>query len=161
MVRHAFDELILAVSRFVAILPIYYAELTKPLPERYIHSDIKTEKGELVIMTFVPYLLKLFDDPGVTSFDGDTTFKGIEGKLNEWELTIFAKVVQRGSFLVSISQTNKWSHSLSAASILRAYINGASTDFFELLFDELQRIKLMVTGKPIPSRDSFEAEICL
>ncbi|KAJ6531496.1 hypothetical protein DFH09DRAFT_1370506 [Mycena vulgaris] len=115
-----------------AILPIYYAELTKPFPERYIHGYIKTDKGELVIVTFVPYLLKLLDDPGVISFDGDTTFKGIEGKVNEWELTISAKVVQR------------------AASVLRAYINGASADFFELLFDELQHIKLMVTGKPIP-----------
>lgn len=37
-----------------------------------------------------------------------------------------------------------------AASILRAYINGASADFFELLFDELQRQKLVVTGKPLP-----------
>ncbi|KAJ6628521.1 hypothetical protein B0H10DRAFT_2428806 [Mycena sp. CBHHK59/15] len=100
-----------------AIEPMFHADLMKPLPERYIHS-----------------YLKLLDDPGVTSFDGDTTFKGIEGKLNEWELTIFAKVVQR------------------AASILRAYINRASTDFFELLFDELQHVKLMVTGKPIPLR---------
>ncbi|KAJ6574171.1 hypothetical protein B0H19DRAFT_1253912 [Mycena capillaripes] len=115
-----------------AIYPIYRAELTKPLPERYIHSYIETPKGEKIIVTFVPYLLKLLDDPGVTSFDGDTTFKGIEGKLNEWELTIFAKVVQR------------------AVSLLRAYVNGASADFFELLFDELQRTKLEVTGKPIP-----------
>ncbi|KAJ7208565.1 hypothetical protein GGX14DRAFT_317925, partial [Mycena pura] len=104
-----------------AIRPIFHAELTKPLPERYIHSFIETEKGEKIIVTFVPYLLKLLDDPGVTSFDGDATYKGIEGKLNEWELTIFAKVVQRGS-----------------------------TDFFEALFDELQHVKLMVTGKPIP-----------
>ncbi|KAJ7206565.1 hypothetical protein GGX14DRAFT_367059, partial [Mycena pura] len=115
-----------------AIRPIFHAELTKPLPERYIHSFIETEKGEKIIVTFVPYLLKLLDDPGVTSFDGDATYKGIEGKLNEWELTIFAKVVQR------------------APSLLRAYIDGASTDFFEALFDELQHVKLMVTGKPIP-----------
>ncbi|KAJ7653606.1 hypothetical protein DFH06DRAFT_1417176 [Mycena polygramma] len=115
-----------------AIRPIFHAELTKPLPERYIHSYVETKKGEKIIVTFVPYLLKLLDDPGVTSFDGDATYKGIEGKLNEWELSIFAKVVQR------------------AASILRAYIDGASTDFFEALFDELQRVKLMVTAKPIP-----------
>ncbi|KAJ6543188.1 hypothetical protein B0H10DRAFT_1854484 [Mycena sp. CBHHK59/15] len=101
---------------------MYKAEiLTKPLPERYIHSYIETKKGEIIILTFVPYLLKLLDDPGVTSFDGDTTYKGIEGKLNEWELTIFAKVVQRGF-----------------------------ADFFEILFDELQRIKREVTGKPLP-----------
>jgi hypothetical protein len=71
--------------------------LTKPLPERYIHSYITTQKGEIIILTFVPYLLKLLDDPGVTSFDGDTTYGGIDGKVNEWELTIFAKLVQRGT----------------------------------------------------------------
>ncbi|KAJ7622550.1 hypothetical protein B0H17DRAFT_1151676, partial [Mycena rosella] len=102
-----------------AIRLMYHAEkLTKPLPERYIHSYIETNKGEIIILTFVPYLLKLLDDPGVTSFDGDTTYKGIESKLNEWELSLFAKVVQR--------------------------------DFFEILFDELQRIKREVTGKPLP-----------
>ncbi|KAJ7835870.1 hypothetical protein B0H13DRAFT_1913361 [Mycena leptocephala] len=91
-----------------------------------------TRKGENIIITFVPYLLMLLDDPGVTSFDGDTTFKGVEGKLNEWEVTVFAKVVQR------------------AASCVRAYITGASADFFEAFFDELQRVKLNVTGKPLP-----------
>ncbi|KAJ6615770.1 hypothetical protein B0H10DRAFT_1949652 [Mycena sp. CBHHK59/15] len=65
-----------------AIEPMFHADLTKPLPERYIHSYLKMGDG--------------------------------------------------------------------AASILRAYINRASTDFFELLFDELQHVKLMVTGKPIP-----------
>ncbi|KAJ6556693.1 hypothetical protein B0H10DRAFT_2241174 [Mycena sp. CBHHK59/15] len=114
-----------------AIRPMFYEELRKPLPERYIHGYIETDKGELIIVTFVPYLLKLLDDPGVTSFDGDTTFKGIEGEVNEWELTIFAKVVQR------------------AVSVVRTYITGASTDFFERLYDELQRVKLMVTGKPL------------
>ncbi|KAJ6572631.1 hypothetical protein B0H10DRAFT_2237462 [Mycena sp. CBHHK59/15] len=79
-----------------AIYLMYKAEiLTKPLPEQYIHSYIEMKKGEIIILTCVPYLLKLLDDPRVTSFDGDTTYKGIEGKLNEWELTIFAKVVQR------------------------------------------------------------------
>ncbi|KAJ6573305.1 hypothetical protein B0H10DRAFT_1964125 [Mycena sp. CBHHK59/15] len=114
-----------------AIRPMFYEELRKSLPERYIHGYIETDQGELIIVTFVPYLLKLLDDPGVTSFDGDTTFKGIEGEVNEWELTIFAKVVQR------------------AVSVVRTYITGASTDFFERLYDELQRVKLMVTGKPL------------
>ncbi|KAF7372724.1 hypothetical protein MSAN_00477700 [Mycena sanguinolenta] len=113
-----------------ALLPIYHAESIKLPDERYIQSYLKLGDGDIIIVTFIPYLFKLLDDPGVTSFDGDTTFKGIEGKLNEWELTIFAKMVQR------------------AASLLRAYVNRASTDFFEALFDELQRLKLALTGKP-------------
>ncbi|KAK6996359.1 hypothetical protein R3P38DRAFT_2800060 [Favolaschia claudopus] len=59
---------------------------------------------------------------------------GARPRLNEWELTIFAKVVQR----------------VTAASLVRGYISGASADFFEHLFDELQRMKLMFTGRPIP-----------
>lgn len=94
-------EIMSICSHFEAIYLMYRAEkLTKPLPELYIHSYIETKKGEIIILTFVPYLLKL-DDSGVNSFDGDTTYKGIEGKLNEWELTIFAKMVQRGSCLYS------------------------------------------------------------
>ncbi|KAJ7689326.1 hypothetical protein B0H17DRAFT_640822 [Mycena rosella] len=118
-------------SFFAAVFPIYLAGLTKPLPERYIHSYITTSDGGICILTCVPYLLKLLDDPGVTSFDDDTTYKRLGGKMNEWELSIFAKIVQR------------------AASLVRAYINRGSADFFELIFDELQRVKLMVTGKPI------------
>ncbi|KAJ7886587.1 hypothetical protein B0H14DRAFT_2563264 [Mycena olivaceomarginata] len=38
--------------------------------KRYIHSYLKSDKGEIIIVTFVPYLLKLLDDPGITSFDG-------------------------------------------------------------------------------------------
>ncbi|KAF8133571.1 hypothetical protein K438DRAFT_1947662 [Mycena galopus ATCC 62051] len=115
-----------------AILPMFHADLAKPHNERYIHNYTTTPKGEIIIIMFIPALLHLLDDPGVTSFDGDTTFKGIEGKVNEWELTIFAKVVQR------------------AASILRAFVTGASADFFEFLFDEIQRIKLSFTRKPLP-----------
>ncbi|KAF8172216.1 hypothetical protein K438DRAFT_1981666 [Mycena galopus ATCC 62051] len=36
-----------------------------------------------------------------------------------------------------------------AASILRAFVTGASADFFEFLFDEIQRIKLSFTRKPL------------
>ncbi|KAJ6513930.1 CPSF A subunit region-domain-containing protein [Mycena vitilis] len=63
----------------------------------------------------------LLDDPGVTSFDSDSTYKRIKGKMNEWELSIFAKLVLRGTFTIS-----------------------------EVVFDEVQRIKLLVTGKPMP-----------
>jgi hypothetical protein len=72
--------------------------LTKPLPERYIHGYITTEGGGIGVVTCVPYLLKLLDDPGVISFDGDTTYKCVDGKMNEWELSIFAKIVLRCTF---------------------------------------------------------------
>ncbi|KAJ7509224.1 hypothetical protein B0H11DRAFT_1847103 [Mycena galericulata] len=110
---------------------MYMNHLTKPLPERYIHGYITTPDGGICIFTCVVFLLKLLDDPGVLAFDDDTTYKRVEGEMNEWEVTVFVKAVLR------------------AASVLRAYINRASTDFFEQVFDELQRIKLMVTGKPI------------
>ncbi|KAJ7138486.1 hypothetical protein C8R43DRAFT_1109764 [Mycena crocata] len=110
---------------------LYLNHLTKPLPERYIHSYLTTKDGGICILTFVPFLLKLLDDSGVIAFDDDTTYKRVEGEMNEWELTLFVQAVLR------------------AASVVRAYINRASTDFFELIFDELQRIKLEVTGKPI------------
>ncbi|KAJ6573755.1 hypothetical protein DFH09DRAFT_1078732 [Mycena vulgaris] len=130
--RYEARELRLEKPKFASLLPIYRKELTKPFPERCIHSYIETKKGKIIIVTFVPYLLKLLNDFRVTSFDRDTTYKGVEGKLNEWELTIFAKVVQH------------------AASLLCAYINGASTDFFKQLFNELQHVKLMAMGKLIP-----------
>ncbi|KAJ7182716.1 hypothetical protein C8R43DRAFT_868399 [Mycena crocata] len=120
---HGLDELGIKCISF---------KLTKPLPERYIHAYLTTEDGGICIITFVPYLLKLLDDPGVTSFDDDTTYKRVKGKMNEWELSIFVQIVLR------------------AASVVRAYINRASADFFEQLFDELQRVKLQVTGKPMP-----------
>ncbi|KAJ7289571.1 hypothetical protein C8J57DRAFT_1115204 [Mycena rebaudengoi] len=51
------------------------------------------------------------DDPGVESFEDDTTFKRVKGEMNEWELAIFVSCVQR------------------AATVVRAYINKASADF--------------------------------
>ncbi|KAJ6614724.1 hypothetical protein B0H10DRAFT_2220970 [Mycena sp. CBHHK59/15] len=96
---------------------LYMNRLTKPLLERYIHSYITNADGGICILTCVPFLLKLLNDPGVVAFDDDTTYKRVEGKMNEWELTIFAKVV------------------LCAASVV---------------FNELQQVKLMIMGKPMP-----------
>jgi hypothetical protein len=68
--------------------------------------------------------------------------------MNEWELTIFVKIALRCAFLICVPfMIRSFS---AAASVVRAYINRGSTDFFELLFDELQRVKLIVTGRPMP-----------
>ncbi|KAJ7189141.1 hypothetical protein C8R46DRAFT_1184332 [Mycena filopes] len=131
MVREVKKEKYPSGLGIAGALELYAYHLTKPLPDRYMHSYITTPGGGICIITFVPALLKFLDDPGVTSFDGDTTYKRIDGKMNEWELTAFLKIVLR------------------IASIVRAYINRASTDFFVAFFDELQRVKLEVTGKPI------------
>ncbi|KAJ7818916.1 hypothetical protein B0H14DRAFT_3738463 [Mycena olivaceomarginata] len=106
--------------------------VTKPLPEKYIYGYVVGNAGEICVVTCVPYLLKLLDDPGVNAFDNDTTYRHIKSKVNEWELSIYVKTVLR------------------AASVVRAYINRASAQFFETLFDEVQRIKLEVTGRPMP-----------
>jgi hypothetical protein len=95
--------------------------------------------------------LKLLDDPGVNAFDDDTTYKRIEGKMNEWELTILVKTAARGTVLVNGFRV--WLIFIHiAATVARAYINRASTVFFEKVFDELQRVKLLVTHKPMPLR---------
>ncbi|KAJ7805829.1 hypothetical protein B0H14DRAFT_3770242 [Mycena olivaceomarginata] len=106
--------------------------VTKPLPEKYICGYVVGNAGEICVVTCVPYLLKLLDDPDVNAFDNDTTYRRIKSKVNEWELSIYVKTVLR------------------AASVVRAYINRASAQFFETLFDEVQRIKLEVTGRPMP-----------
>jgi hypothetical protein len=37
----------------------------------------------------------------------------------------------------------------SAVTIARAYVNGASTEFYERLYDEFQSIKMDLTEKPV------------
>ncbi|KAJ6613380.1 hypothetical protein B0H10DRAFT_1951537 [Mycena sp. CBHHK59/15] len=78
-------------------------------------------------ITMRPYYLTIFLGSTAASLRDC-----VQGEMNEWEVTVYAKVVLR------------------AASVVRAYINRASTDFFEQVFDELQRVKLLVTGRPIP-----------
>ncbi|KAJ6597853.1 hypothetical protein B0H10DRAFT_1959718 [Mycena sp. CBHHK59/15] len=70
---------------------------------------------------------ELLDDKGVLSFENDTTFKRVAGDINEWEVVIFFKALQR------------------AVTIARAYVNHASTKFFECLYDEFQAVKLELT----------------
>ncbi|KAJ6627696.1 hypothetical protein B0H10DRAFT_2185180 [Mycena sp. CBHHK59/15] len=116
----------------VALLCHSGPSLISAPPQTVAHPSelcyIMMPDGGICILTCFPFLLKLLNDPGVITFDDDTTYKWVEGEMNEWELTIFAKVV------------------LHAASVVRVYINRASTDFFEKVFDELQHIKLLVIG---------------
>ncbi|KAK6991613.1 hypothetical protein R3P38DRAFT_2659983 [Favolaschia claudopus] len=108
---------------------LFLEDQKKPLDQRYIHCCRAVNDGGVIIITGVPFLIKLLDDPGVRAFDDDTTFKRVEGEMNEWELALFFKAVER------------------AVTAIRAYINRASADFYEILFDELQRVKELITGK--------------
>lgn len=75
---------------------LFLDDQKKPLADRYIHCCRTTDDGGVLIITGVPFLIKLLDDPGVLAFDDDTTFKRVAGEMNEWELALFLKAVQRG-----------------------------------------------------------------
>ncbi|KAJ7469936.1 hypothetical protein B0H11DRAFT_2042902 [Mycena galericulata] len=110
---------------------LFWDDMKKPIDERYIHRLVTMPDGGIMILTCLAALMRLLDDPGVTSFETDTTFKRVEGDINEWEVVIFLKALQR------------------AVTIARAYVNGASAEFFERLYDEFQSVKLELTGKPV------------
>ncbi|KAJ6565951.1 hypothetical protein DFH09DRAFT_1472832 [Mycena vulgaris] len=110
---------------------LFWDDMKKPIDERYIQCLVTMPDGRLMILTCLSALMKLLHDTGVTSFETDTTFKRVAGDINEWEVVLFLKSLQR------------------AVTIARAYINGASTDFYERLYDEFQSIKLETTGKPV------------
>ncbi|KAJ6618034.1 hypothetical protein B0H10DRAFT_1947836 [Mycena sp. CBHHK59/15] len=101
---------------------LYLEDRAKPANERYIHRFHNTADGGLIIfMCFAP-LLTILDDTGVKSFEDDTTFKRIEGDINEWEVVTYYNAVER------------------AVTLARAYINRGDTKFFELLFDMVSGI---------------------
>ncbi|KAJ6578981.1 hypothetical protein B0H10DRAFT_2235975 [Mycena sp. CBHHK59/15] len=110
---------------------LFWDEMKKPIDERYIHRIATMPDGGVIILTCLSALMRLLDDKGVLSFENDTTFKRVTGDINEWEVVIFFKALQR------------------AVTIARAYVNHASTKFFERLYDEFQAVKLELTGKPV------------
>ncbi|KAJ6550772.1 hypothetical protein DFH09DRAFT_1086398 [Mycena vulgaris] len=110
---------------------LYHKDLTKPIDERYIYRFQHTPGGGLIIFTCFTALLTLLDDTGVKAFEDDTTFKRIQGNLNEWEVVIFYSAPER------------------AITPARAYINRSDTKFFELLFDMIREIKIETTGRDI------------
>ncbi|KAJ7048929.1 hypothetical protein C8F01DRAFT_1356429 [Mycena amicta] len=116
-------------------LYLHRQDAERPPGERYVHRFVMMGSNGTIILTAVPGLLKLLDDKAVNSFEADTTFKHVAGELNEWEVATFYKPLNR------------------ALTITRAYVDRASTDFFEHVFDEFTSLKRELTGKPI----SFKA----
>ncbi|KAG7094223.1 hypothetical protein E1B28_007830 [Marasmius oreades] len=109
--------------------------------ERYIHTFID-EDGYAFILTCFKALLELVHQ--VLSIECDTTFQRVqevvfrkgmnnqeELEINEWEMVIFYKPVQR------------------ALTIMRIYTNRHDTTSYEKLFDAVQKITLDLTGQPL------------
>ncbi|KAJ7191167.1 hypothetical protein B0H12DRAFT_1172358, partial [Mycena haematopus] len=117
---------------------LFFDDLKKGVDERYIQRVVTMPDGGIMILTCLAALMKLLDDTGVTCFETDTTFSRVEGDINEWEVVLFLKALQR------------------AVTIARAYVNGASTQFYERLFDEFQSVKKELTGKPVPFKRFVE-----
>jgi hypothetical protein len=105
---------------YAGVFQLYMDDRKKPLADRYIHCCKTTPDGDLLIVTGVPFLIGLLDDPGVNSFEDDTTFKRVEGDLNEWELAIYLKAVQRGTpFVLQPARVSQYFNSCHRRSSVR------------------------------------------
>jgi hypothetical protein len=71
-------------------------DLLKPVEERYVHSIISTEHGGILIFTFLSRLLALIHK--ALTIQVDTTFKWTAGDINEWEIVVWYRELQRGMF---------------------------------------------------------------
>jgi len=69
-------------------------DVLKPIKERYIHSIMTTAHGGLLIFTFFSDLLALIHS--ALTIQVDTTFKRTAGDINEWEIVIWYRELQRG-----------------------------------------------------------------
>ncbi|KAL0952236.1 hypothetical protein HGRIS_006526 [Hohenbuehelia grisea] len=97
--------------------------------ERYVHHLTTTPTGGMLICTFVPFLLSLIHS--VNGFQVDVTYKRVYGPLKEWEVTIWFAALTR------------------AVTIGRVYTDKADREHYKIIFDELQRWVLRLTGKPL------------
>ncbi|KAK7023570.1 hypothetical protein VNI00_016656 [Paramarasmius palmivorus] len=110
------------------VVDLQVRDQNKPVEERYVHRVSLDDSGGVLIFTCYTRLLKLIHE--VTSFEGDTAFKRLRD-LNEWEMVIYYKKLTR------------------AVTIMRVYLNRASTEHFTLMFDGVRNLVLNLTGRPM------------
>ncbi|KAJ7022515.1 hypothetical protein C8F04DRAFT_1310756 [Mycena alexandri] len=89
LVREAKMEAYLAGLDVASAFQLFWDDLKKPIDERYIQRLVTMPDGGVIILTCLAVLMKLLDDMGVTAFETDTTFKRVEGKINEWEVRLY------------------------------------------------------------------------
>ena len=121
-------------------------DLLKPVEERYVHSIMSTEHGGVLIFTFFSYLLALIHK--ALTIQVDTTFKRTAGDINEWEIVIWYRELQRG-VIHSISGLFLNLYTILAVTIGRVYSNRSDRAQYKAIFDELQRLTHMLTGKKL------------
>jgi len=130
---------------------MHIEDLKELMDKHYIHKIITADDGSILIFTFVPSLLSLIHKDEVTSFECDVTFKCVLD-LNEWEMVIYLPSIQcseseslNSSILLLICSPCP----LAAITLARVYTNRVTTEHFVLLFDELQWLTELHTGRCI------------
>lgn len=78
------------------VLHLMNEDLKKPVEERYIHSYSTTATGGTVLLTANTFLLGRIHH--AKTIFVDTTFKRTVGNLNEWEVVMYDKGVERGMY---------------------------------------------------------------
>jgi len=67
-----------------------------PVEKRYVHGICTSESDGSVVITANAYLLSRIHH--AASIYVDTTFKRTDGAMNEWELVIWDKMAQCGTY---------------------------------------------------------------
>lgn len=82
---------------------LFWEDLKKPdAKSRYYQRLVMMPDGGVMMLTCLAALMRLLDDEGVTNFETDTTFSRVAGDMNEWEVVIFLKALQRGEFIFAL-----------------------------------------------------------
>ncbi|KAF8161444.1 hypothetical protein B0H34DRAFT_840756 [Crassisporium funariophilum] len=111
------------------VMHLMNEDVKKPIEERYIHGFTTTLNGGRILLTANPYLLSRIHH--AKTLFVDTTFKRTVGTMKEWEVVMFDKEVER------------------AVTIARVYSDRADCLQYKTIFDELQHVTLLLTGRPL------------
>jgi hypothetical protein len=121
-------------------------ELDKPIQERYLHLIVSRDNGMHLIFTFVPSLLKLIHDS--PAGEGDIQYKRVENLFNEYEFVTYLPDIQH-SESDSPSVWQAPANSPLGVTIGRIYTNRHDTEHYKIMFNKIQRLILVLTGKPM------------
>ena len=98
------SELILI--HMIAVVELYQAGLHGPSQEHYVHSVNVLPSGAHVIVGLNAELASLMHNCNVMWIMVDTTFKAVQGEINEWKVVIWtAKTNQHMSFICDTTAT--------------------------------------------------------